>query len=98
MTKFDSSVFARCKNLKEITITESVNKICYGVFEDCKNLKAAYFYGDVLKELLHNIFNRGSSNFLIYFIEGKKGCVTPECKTPDGVIYRTATFKLEELE
>ena len=74
LEKIDWYAFSGCTGLTEIIIPQSVTYIGSYAFQNCKNLRCAYFRGDIPSVWLSpSAFGPCASDFAIYYIQGKNG-------------------------
>lgn len=74
LEKIDHYAFSGCTGLTEIIIPQSVTYIGSYAFQNCKNLRCAYFRGDIPSVWLSpSAFGPCASDFAIYYIQGKNG-------------------------
>lgn len=74
LKKLLRGAFVACSSLTEIIIPQSVTYIGDYVFQDCQNLKCAYFCGDTPSAWLSpRAFGPCASDFAIYYVQGKTG-------------------------
>ena len=74
LEKIDHYAFSGCTGLTEIIIPQSVTYIGSYAFQKCKNLRCAYFRGDIPSVWLSpSAFGPCASDFAIYYIQGKNG-------------------------
>lgn len=74
LEKIDWYAFSGCTGLTEIIIPQSVSYIGSYAFQNCKNLRCAYFRGDIPSVWLSpSAFGPCASDFAIYYIQGKNG-------------------------
>ncbi len=95
LTSIGDFAFAYCENLTAFTFPKAVTSIGDRAFGDCSSLTAVYFYGDVPATWGKSVFVNNSTDFIIYYEDGKSGWTTSTWTAVDGSVYKTEFFIVE---
>ena len=98
MTQINMSMFEFCSNLEQIVIPPNVTDIRNFAFYSCESLKSVYFLGDAPSSIDESVFVNVPSELVFYYIDGTSGWTSPTWTGPDGNVYKTEKFVLEEQD